>query len=475
LVDQTVEAFYDEGITDVGVIQGSNRQEDWSKPIQVCSVQTLMRRDRLPEADVVIRDEAHRYFKFDGEWMLQESWRNKPFIGLTATPWTKGLGVVYEDLIIGATAQELIDKQWLVPMRVYAPTSAENKPDLSQVRTVAGDYSEKDLAAACNKDRLIADIVATWKDKADGRPTICFAVDRNHADALRTRFNAAGVSAAYMDCKTPLSERKEIQRGFERGEIKVVCNVEVIGIGVDWPSISCISYCRPTKSEIRFVQNIGRGLRPCSGKDELLVLDHSDTHMRLGFVTDIHHEGLSGARLPAQAVVMAKLPKQCPACGYLKNYGVRVCPNCGHKAEPPPPVVENVNGALAEFQGKKKRAGDKWCMAEKAVFLAELKGYALSKPHYKPGWPAAKYRDRLGVWPDPSIRDTPATRTISAATMQWLKSENIKWLHSKRRAELSTERTEVMPDRAAAHAPETEQAALLPGTLMTQQDWEDFR
>ncbi len=49
---------------------------------------------------------------------------------------------------------------------------------------------------------------------------------------------------------------------------------------------------RPTKSEILYTQIIGRGLRTADGKDHCLILDHSDTTLRLGFVTDIHHTTL---------------------------------------------------------------------------------------------------------------------------------------------------------------------------------------
>ena len=73
-----------------------------------------------------------------------------------------------------------------------------------------------------------------------------------------------------------------------RGEVQVVCNVDVVGLGVDWPEVSCIIYARPTMSDMRFVQNIGRGLRSAPGKDDLLILDHSTTTARLGFVDEIY-------------------------------------------------------------------------------------------------------------------------------------------------------------------------------------------
>src|ERR1043166_971153 len=215
LIDQTVEMFYKEGISEVGVIQASHYMTDWSQPIQVASVQTLMKQD-VPEADVVIRDECHKIFKFDMEWMTRDKWRRTPFIGLSATPWTRGLGRVYEKLVVGATFKQMIEKKVLAPFRVFAPSH----PDLSGVRTVAGEYQQDELSEAMMaSSKLVADIVETWKEKAQGRPTICFAVDCAHAEFLKDRFEMAGVPAAYMDADTSLHERAAIKRDCESGQV----------------------------------------------------------------------------------------------------------------------------------------------------------------------------------------------------------------------------------------------------------------
>jgi DNA repair protein RadD len=473
LVDQTVEMFYAEGIKEVGVIQASHHMTDWSQPIQVASVQTLQNTD-VPEADVVIRDECHKLFKFDVEWMLRDAWRNKPFIGLSATPWTKGLGRVYEKLVIGATLKQLIKDGVLAAFNVFSPSH----PDLKGVRTVAGEFHQGELSGAMRKGTLVADIIETWKKMAEGRPTVCFAVDRAHASALKERFEGAGVPAGYLDCNSTLYERAEVSRDLEKGRIKVVCNVDVVGMGVDWPFVSCISYCRPTKSEIRFVQNIGRGLRKCAGKEDLLVLDHSDTHLRLGFVTDIEHLELSDGRMAlADPERHVRLPKECPSCGYLKSPGVLVCPNCNYKADPPPAVREYTGEDLARFAGKKKhKAGDDFSLAEKAIFLAELKAYAAGHG-YKPGWAAVKYKGRFEVWPDWSIKNVPASATISAATASWIKHENIKWAKSKRNGK-TFHRVNGSEDHTGGgetHASYSKRpvGSFVEGTLMTEQDAAD--
>src|SRR5215469_8131652 len=147
-----------------------------------------------------------------------------------------------------------------------------------------------------NQSALVADTVDTWKARADGRPTLCFAVDRSHAAHLQRRFQQEGVETAYVDCFTSVDDRKEIARRFHAGIVKVVRNVGVLTTGIDW-DVRCIILSRPTKSEILFVQMIGRGLRTADGKSDCLILDHSDNHTRLGFVTDISYDELHDGRV----------------------------------------------------------------------------------------------------------------------------------------------------------------------------------
>jgi DNA repair protein RadD len=306
LVDQTVMKFWDAGIHDVGVMQADHAMTNATKSVQIASVQTLMRRE-LPPADLVFLDEAHRDFAYVRRWMLAEEWRDVPFIGLSATPWTKGLGAYYDAFIIGGTAQTLITEGYLCPFKVFAPAH----PDLKGVRTVAGDYDEGDLAEVMDRPPLIADVVDEWHKRAAGRPTLVFAVNRAHAEHLAERFREHGVSTGYVDCFTPEAERVALRRQFASGEMRVVCNVGVLTTGVDW-DVRCIVLARPTKSEMLFVQMIGRGLRVAEGKSHCIILDHSDSTLRLGFATDIHHDALDNGR-SRQTLKRdrARLPKEC--------------------------------------------------------------------------------------------------------------------------------------------------------------------
>lgn len=265
LIDQTVESFYRDGIHDIGVIQANHVLTDYSKPVQVCSVDTLARRG-FPKVDFALIDEAHRRSKAIEQWMAQEP--DKIFVGLSASPWSKGLGKHYDDLIVVATTGQLIDQGWLSPFRVFAPSH----PDLSSVRTVAGEYHEGDLSKAMDKPTLVADIVDTWIKRGEERPTLCFAVDCAHAKSIQQRFEAAGVRCGYQDAYTDPIQRAQIRRDFHTGDLQVVSNVGTLTTGVDW-DVRCIILAKPTKSEMLFVQIVGRGLRTADGKLDCLERD----------------------------------------------------------------------------------------------------------------------------------------------------------------------------------------------------------
>lgn len=421
LVDQTVRAFISEGIHAVGVIQAAHEMTNRAMPVQVCSIQTLSRR-KIPDADLVIIDEAHNFYKFYDKWMTL--WDAVPFIGLTATPWTKGLGKYYQDLIIATTTQELIESGYLSDFRVYAPSH----PDLSKVGSRGGDFIEDQLAEVMNGNTLVADAVRVWKERGENRPTLCFCVDRAHAKHMQERFKAAGVPTGYIDAYTTREEREEVRKAFHNGTIKVVCNVGVLVTGVDW-DVRCIVLCRPTKSEILFTQIIGRGLRTADGKTDCLILDHSDTHLRLGFVTDIIHEKLDDgqARTNAKQDRKEPLPKECPSCSFLKPPKVGECPACKFTPEKGSDISVSC-GELAELE-RKKKANKEMTSIEKSRFFGELKQYAIQKG-YKDGWAANQYRSKTGVWPNSYKNAKPIEP--SRDTLNWIKHQQIKY--SKRRA-----------------------------------------
>lgn len=393
LVDQTVEAFFAEGIHDIGVIQADHPMQDWSRPVQIASVQTLQRRG-MPRADIVIVDEAHCQNEWLKSIMASDEWANVPFIGLSATPWSKGLGNVYDDLLIPITMQELIDAGYLCPFRVYAAAH----PDLSNVKVERGDYRESQLSEVMSEGGLVADVVTTWKRMGDDRPTFAFCVDRAHAKKVQERFIAAGIPWGYIDAYTDRTERLLIKKQLERGEIKGVANVGCLTKGVDW-AIGCIILARPTKSEMLFVQMVGRGLRVNEGIPDCIILDHADNTLRLGFVTDIHHPELCKAHKGDRKAQEHKeaLPKECPSCNFIKPPKVRECPVC-HFIPEKKSEIEEAAGELREVTRAKMKAS----MATKQAWHDQLNAIRRERG-YADGWVAQTYRKRFGVWPDHRI------------------------------------------------------------------------
>jgi superfamily II DNA or RNA helicase len=425
LIDQTVESFYAEGIRDIGVIQANHEMTDWSRPVQVCSIQTIQARGAFPQAQTVLFDECHKIHKSMIAWLQHPDWRNVPMIGLSATPWTKGLGKYFDSLLVAATTSELIEQGYLSPFKVFA----SGHPDLSNVKVVAGDYHEGQLSMAMQSGELTADIIKTWREKWGKGKTLCFGVDKAHAKSIQERFEYAGIRCGYQDSETTADERREIKRKFHNGEYAVVSNIQTLTTGVDW-DVRCLILARPTRSEMLYTQIIGRALRTAPGKDCALILDHSDSSTKLGLVTDIHHDHLNGGKVQQKEKTKEKLPKECPQCHMIKK--AKKCPNCGYEVVITSDIMEQ-DGELVEFSGGKKGKGKAREMTsdEKRTFLAELKCYCLQHG-YKSGWAANKYKDRLKVWPHHSIADVPPAKMVSPTTALWIRARAIAFAKTKK-------------------------------------------
>lgn len=426
LVDQTIGALYNEGLRDIGVVQGAHHQTDWGRPITVASIQTIAKRGVYPEAQIVIIDECHVLHECHKKWLTHEGWQNIPFIGLSATPYTKGLGNYFQTMITVATTQEMIDRGVLSRFKVFAT----GHPDLKDVKTLAGDYHEGQLSEAMQAGTLSADVVKTWEKHWGTAQTLCFAVDCAHAQALQKRFEEAGITCGYQDARTPSDERAEIKRKFHDGTYQVVANVGTLTTGVDW-DVRCLILARPTRSEMLYQQIVGRALRTAPGKDHAIILDHSDTTQRLGFVTDIHHDTLHAGNEQTKAEPKERLPKECTACTMLKPAGVRKCPHCGfepvavsHIRETDGELAEVARGSVPKGMAKKV-----YSMQEKTLFLSELKLYALQHG-YKTGWAANKFKDKFHCWPDWSIKDVGPADFVSMNTLGWIKHTQIAWARS---------------------------------------------
>ncbi|HDQ4114483.1 TPA: DEAD/DEAH box helicase family protein [Pseudomonas aeruginosa] len=271
LVDQAAKRFYEDGL-EVGVIQGDHSWTDYSKPIQVCTIQTLRSRwkdlaDHL-KPDLVVIDEAHVLHKMHQEIITECVGRKIPVIGLSATPFRKGLGRVFGRLVVSATLAELTDQGFLVPANCYAPSI----PDLKGIKTSTdGDWAEDALAEVMGSAKIMGDVVTNWLQLAKGRQTVVFGCNVAHSRELARQFTEAGILAAHVDGYMDELERAKIIKNFRHGSIRVLCNVAVLTKGFDAPETSCVVLARPTKSLMMHYQMMGRGLRTADGKKDCLA------------------------------------------------------------------------------------------------------------------------------------------------------------------------------------------------------------
>lgn len=437
LVDQAMDSFAEHGIFDVAPMQANHPLTDPDMPVQVVSIQTLKNR-RSPDADLVIFDEAHQFHETHKRWMAEPRFAKVPFIGLSATPWTKGLGRFFDHLICTKRTQQLIDDKHLSDFRVFAPSH----PDLSSVKVQNGDYQVNQLSAVMSKAPLVADIVETWCRLGEGRPTLCYGVDRAHAKHIQARFEAAGIRCEYIDGDTERSERLDIKKRFHNGDTQVVSSVGTLTTGIDW-DVRCIILGRPTKSEMLHVQIIGRGLRTAEGKDFCIILDHADNHARLGFVTDIHHTDLDDGKPKSKSASeegpSVPLPKECPKCSFLRPAKIHKCPSCGFEPQRQS-NVQTIDGELVELRpgkGPKVKAGHVRMQDREipyAQFFGMLKRHSRERG-YASGWASNQFREVTGVWPN-HYKNVPEC-PIGYEVASWIKSRAIAY--AQRQKKLQTE------------------------------------
>lgn len=217
-------------------------------PMQVASVQTLVGR-ALPPADVVFADECHHARAKSWQTILDHyTAAGARIVGLTATPIRqdgRGLGELFEELLVVQSFRELAAQGYLVVPRVY---THPRLPDLSGVHTVAGEYQQDEVAAAVDTPGLVGDVVEHWISHAEGRSTIVFAASVEHSQHLAAAFLAAGVRAEHIDAKTPAIERDGILGRLADGTTRVLANMGVCTEGYDCPRAKCIVLARPTQS-----------------------------------------------------------------------------------------------------------------------------------------------------------------------------------------------------------------------------------
>jgi len=402
LIEQASRRFAQAGIVH-GIIQADNTH-GVDRSVVICSIQTLNRRN-YPIVDLMIIDEAHRCMSKQYLALL-EGYNNVPVIGLSATPFSRGLGFQYswgrpfQSMVIAATIRELIDDGWLVDCDIYAPSV----PDLSSVKTQRNEFGEKEfnekqVIDIIDKPRLIGDIVEHWIKYAGGVSTVVFAKNIAHSKHIMEEFLRNGIAAEHVDCYTTGEERDAMYARYNSGITTVLCNVDIVSEGWDSPRTKCVIDDSPTKSLIKWIQRIGRALRKYGDNARAIVFDHSGNCHRLGYPTDdLPLELDDGTKKDTKSDVQSKaekLPHICPnpSCNFMIPAGVGVCPKCGSFATKTNKITQEA-GELKKVDRKPALTQEqKQEIYSSALGLAE-------KRNKSDGWAAYLYKDIVGGWPN---------------------------------------------------------------------------
>lgn len=399
LIYQANDRLWDHKIDSGIIMSGEPRVPQL--PVQVASFDTLHARGMrsecmiMPPADLVIVDEAHLSIAKTRQDIINH-YSGAIVVGLTATPARgdgRGMGEIYDDLVLTRTIGDLTDEGHLVPARYYAPTT----PDLNKIKQTKADYQVKELGEVMDKPKLVGDIIDNWQRIAGDRQTVVFCVTKSHARHVYEAYVAAGITAGYLDSDTKLDERRQILKDIHSGRIQVLVNIFVATFGWDCPPISCVVIARPTKNISLYLQTVGRGLRTHPGKSDCIIIDHSGAVEQHGFVdedipwtldTDVDIRDAKEKALQEKAE-----PKDitCSNCGFIFK-GQHVCPSCGTeiiRAGKPIPIHQ---ADLKEISRPKAKKSDKQNFWIACLYRAKFKNLMV-------GAAAHMYRKEFGVWP----------------------------------------------------------------------------
>jgi DNA repair protein RadD len=409
--------------------------------IQVASIDTLHARSvrtktmELPPADLVIFDEAHRARGRTREGLLK-LYPDAIWIGLTATPCRgdgRGLGNLFDVLIVGPQVAELTKVGALVPVKIFAPVFR----DIAKgVGTSQGDYIISALAKRMNTAELVGDVVRDWLQHGERRRTVAFSVDVAHAISIRDEFIRAGVQAEHVSGETPIAEREAILARLAAGETEVVANCMVLTEGWDCPPVSCAILARPTKQLGLYRQMVGRILRPAEGKTDASILDHAGAIWRHGapeddiawtLKVDKRAANLSAAaRKRGDATELAC----CPECSAVLQ-GKPPCWSCGWIPKRRGRDVDFIDGDLGLVVNGKAQA-PVYDESARMEFFRQLRA-AQQMRGYKPGWAAHKFKDKFGHFPPWSYNGLPPIAPTDAV-LSWVRSRNIAFAKARRAA-----------------------------------------
>lgn len=280
-----------------GIIAGS-RERDYNLPVQVASIQTLTNVHNIGDteklnAQFVIIDEAHHALAATYK-KLWKMYPNAKFLGVTATPWRmnhQSFTDLFDTLILSMPIKDFIKQGHLSTYKYYSlRDESAIKKTIGEIEIDRfGEYKEASMEEKMDIGSIRAQLLNSYLTFAKGKKGIIYAININHAKHICNEYQAAGFNAVSIDSRTPTTERKELVERFKNNEIDIIVNVDVFSEGFDCPDIEFIQLARPTLSLVKYLQQVGRGLRPTKNKENCIILDNVGMYANFG-LPDEHRQ-----------------------------------------------------------------------------------------------------------------------------------------------------------------------------------------
>jgi superfamily II DNA or RNA helicase len=267
----------------MGVVMAD--RDDVASQVIVATVQSLAVGSRLERIlqhgaiEYVIVDEAHHSTAGSYQGVIKALGEPK-VLGCTATPKrsdNQALGDIFQKVSYRISIQDAIKQGALVP---FTPLGFVLPANASNLKETADGWEDEPMGELLSTENILEIVYTKFKEFAGNRQTIGFTASVAQAHATAGFFNDAGVTAAAVDGTTPKQERDRILRSYQAGEIQIVFNCMVLTEGFDAPETGCVMMIAPTRSDLVYVQRLGRGLRTARGKSDCLVLDFAPRGLR---------------------------------------------------------------------------------------------------------------------------------------------------------------------------------------------------
>ena len=305
-----------------GVIAGGRKTKE-AEPVIVASIQTLNSKlsslSSLLSPSLIIIDEAHHAVAKTYR-QLWDVWPEARFLGLTATPYRlsgEGFTDLFDVLVDSWSMKRFIAEGWLSAFDYYSirPDSDDQKLiDNLKKRGADGDFQMKELHDTFDVTPCIERLFESFEQFAFDMKGIVYAIDIAHAEHIAEYYREQGVNALALSSKTDMKERKEAVEAFRASSvivhhqllkdkpIQVLVSVDLFSEGFDCPDVEFIQIARPTLSLAKYLQMIGRGLRPNKGKECCTIIDNVGMYRRFGLPSGerdwgMFFEGLKDERI----------------------------------------------------------------------------------------------------------------------------------------------------------------------------------